>query len=198
MKVETPEQPVSLRDGTQVFIRPMDPKDGPALLAFFRALPEQDRQYLRDDVTKVEWIERFVRAIDYETLVPVVAEHEGRVVGSGNFYRPAYGWSKHVAEIRVSVAVAFQRQSLGTAIARVLVRHAISAGVEKMVAHVVENQFAAARAFEKLGFRREAVLRGHVKDIYGMKRDLIVMSNDVSHLWDTMRAMISDFSPSRE
>jgi RimJ/RimL family protein N-acetyltransferase len=198
MKVETPAEPVSLRDGTQVVIRPMDPKDGPALHAFFRALPEQDRQYLRDDVTKTEWIERFVRAIDYETLVPVVAEYEGRIVGSGNFYRPAYGWSRHVAEIRVSVAATMQRQGLGTAIARVLVRHAIGAGVEKMVAHVVENQISAARAFERLGFRREAILKSHVKDVYGKKRDLIVMSNDVSHLWDAMRAMNADFSPSRE
>lgn len=198
MKVETPEEVVSLHDGTQILIRAMDSKDGPALHAFFRALPEQDRQFLRDDVMKTEWLERFMRAIDYETLVPVIAEYEGRVVGSGNYYRPAYGWSKHVAEIRVSVAAALQRQGLGTAIARFLVRIAMGAGIEKMVVHVVETQFAALRAFERLGFQREAVLKRHVKDIYGKKRDLIVMSNDVSYLWDTMRTMVSDYSPTRE
>jgi len=198
MKVETLSQPVSLRDGTQILIRPMDPEDGPALLEFFRALPEQDRQYLRDDVTKEEWLERFLRRIDYQTLVPLVAEHEGQIVGSGNLYRSAYGWTKHVAEIRVSVASAFQRRGLGTAMARVLVRHSISIGVEKMVIHVVDNQFAAKRAFEKLGFHQEAILKGHVKDIYGHKRDLVVMSNDVSHLWETMEAMVADYSPSSE
>jgi RimJ/RimL family protein N-acetyltransferase len=198
MKIEMLAQPVSLRDGTDVVIRPLDPEDGPALLEFFRALPDRDRQYLRDDVTKDEWLERFVRRIDYQTLIPVVAEYESRLVGSGNLYRAAYGWSKHVGEIRVSVAHEFQRRGLGTALARVLVRHSISIGIEKMVVHVVDNQFSATRAFEKLGFHKEAVLRGHVKDIHGMKRDLVVLSNDVSHLWETMEAMVADYSPSSE
>lgn len=198
MKVETLAQPLSLRDGTQVLVRLMDPEDGPGLLEFFRALPEQDRQYLRDDVTKEEWLERFIRRIDHQTLVPLVADFEGQIVGSGNLYRSAYGWTKHVAEIRVSVAREFQRRGLGTAIARVLVRHAIGLGVEKMVVHVVDNQIGAKRAFEKIGFRQEAVLKGHVKDIHGQKRDLVVMSNDVSYLWDTMEAMVADYSPSSE
>jgi RimJ/RimL family protein N-acetyltransferase len=198
MKVETLAQPLSLRDGTSILIRPLDPEDGPALLEFFRGLPEQDRQYLRDDVTKEEWLERFLRRIDHQTLVPLVAEHEGQIVGSGNLYRSAYGWTKHVAEIRVSVARDLQRKGLGTAIARVLVRHAINIGVEKMVVHVVDNQFGATRAFERLGFRQEAILKAHVKDIYGHKRDLVVLSNDVSHLWEKMEAMVADYSPSSE
>jgi RimJ/RimL family protein N-acetyltransferase len=60
---------------------------------------------------------------------------------------------------------------------------------------VVENQIAAKRALEKLGFRDEAVLKGHVKDIHGIKRNLLVMSNDVSHLWEAMAEMVADYSP---
>ena len=31
-----------------------------------------------------------------------------------------------------------------------------------------------------------------------MKRDLVVMANDVSHLWEAMEAMVSDFQPAIE
>jgi RimJ/RimL family protein N-acetyltransferase len=195
MKLEGFPQSVTLRDGTGVVIRPLELEDGPALLEFFRALPEEDRQYLRDDVTTKEWLERFMGSVDYETVVPVVAEHESAIVGNSTLYRTRYGWTKHIGEIRISVSRPFQRKGLGTALGRVLLRYAISLGLEKMIVHVVENQIAAKRALEKLGFQEEAVLKGHVKDIHGIKRNLLLMSNDVSHLWESMEAMVADYSP---
>jgi hypothetical protein len=60
---------------------------------------------------------------------------------------------------------------------------------------MVESQISAQRMFEKLGFHQEAVLHNHVRDIHGIKRDLLIASNDVSHLWEAMEAMVSDFSP---
>ncbi len=62
----------------------------------------------------------------------------------------------------------------------------------------MENQAGARKMFRKLGFRQEAVLRGHVKDINGAKRNLILASTDVSHIWDAMEALVADFSPSAE
>ncbi len=187
-----------LRDGTQVAIRPMEAKDGPPVLEFFRALPEEDRLFLRDDVTSPEWLERFVSQIDFDTMVPLLAEQHGKVVGNAALYRTRHGWSAHVGEIRVAVARSFQRKGLGTVLARELVKLAVEAGIEKMVASVVDNQVGAKRAFEKLGFRPEAVLKGHVKDVHGAKRDLVLMANDVSHIWESMESLLRDYSPSLE
>ncbi len=196
MKLSTLYIQVTLRDGQPVVIRSMEVKDGPALLAFFRALPEEDRLFLRDDVTKPEWLERFLRQTDYTGRVSLLAEHAGQVVGNATLYRPLHGWSVHVGEIRVAVAREFQRQGLGTALAKELVQVAMDAGVEKMVASVVENQVSAKRAFEKLGFHPEAVLKGHVKDIHGTRRDLVILANDVSHIWEAMESILRDYSPS--
>ena len=71
----------------------------------------------------------------------------------------------------------------------------IGLGVEKMIVQMVENQLSARRVFERMGFRQEAVLRGHVKDIRGARRDLLVLSNDVSHIWAAMEALMADSSP---
>jgi RimJ/RimL family protein N-acetyltransferase len=195
MRLEGFPRDVTLRDGKSVAIRPIEPDDVDALGEFYRELPEEDRLFLREDVTRPEWAEEFIRSVDSDSVFSLLAEHQERVVGNGTLYRSRHGWSAHVAEIRIAVDRRFQRHGLGTALASQLVRHATSLGLEKIVAHVVDNQVGAKRAFEKLGFHKDAVLRGHVKDIRGVTRDLVVMSNDVSHLWEAMAALMADYSP---
>lgn len=194
MRERFPEE-LTLRDGSRVTIRPMTVGDGPGLLSFFRGLPEEDRQYLRDDVTRQETIDRFVASVGDDHVFSLIAAKGDVIVGNGTLYRSRHGWTVHVGEIRVSVSRSEQRNGLGTAIARMLVRHAIGAGLDKLVAEVVDNQIGAKRAFSKLGFLPEAVLRAHVKDIHGVKRDLVVMTSDVSDIWSTMEAMVADYSP---
>jgi RimJ/RimL family protein N-acetyltransferase len=176
----------------------MTAADGNRLLEFFRALPEEDRQFLKDDVTRPEVVDRFVRDLDYERIFPLLAEHGGAIVGDATLHRTKHGWSTHVAAIRMVVAAEFQRSGLATALAHNLVRHAVNVGVDKMVAEVVDNQVGARRAFAKLGFHEEAVLKGQVKDRHGVRRDLVIMANDVSHLWEAMEALVADYSPTLE
>jgi RimJ/RimL family protein N-acetyltransferase len=196
MHLEGSPENLTLRDGTTVLVRPMQPDDGPALLEFFRSLPVQDRLFLREDVTREEVIDRFVQRLDYERVLPLLAEHEGRIVGDGTLHRNQRGWAAHVGEIRIVVDPEFQRRGLGTALARLLVKFATGVGLDKLVAQVVDNQIGAKRAFGKLGFYPEAVLRGQVKDIHGTRRDLVILANEVSHIWETMESMVSDYSPS--
>jgi L-amino acid N-acyltransferase YncA len=195
MKLEGFPQSLKLKDGNQVVVKPLEGGDAPALLEFYRTLPEEDRLYLRDDVTKPEWLERFVAHVKHNEVVSLIAERGGKVVGEASLYRALHGWTAHVGEIRVTVEPRLRRSGLGTALARDLVKVAIGLGVEKMIVQMVESQQSARRLFEKLGFRQEAVLRGHVKDIHGIKRDLLIAANDVSHLWEAMEALVSDFSP---
>jgi L-amino acid N-acyltransferase YncA len=179
VKLEGFPQTLTLKDKTQVLVKPVETGDAPAVLEFYRALPEEDRLYLRDDVTKPEWLERFIAHVKAGEVVSLIAAQGGKVVG----------------EIRVSVEPRLRRSGLGSALARDLVKVAVGLGVEKMIVQMVEGQKPARRLFDKLGFRQEAVLKGHVKDIHGIKRDLVIASNDVSHLWEAMEALVSDFSP---
>ena len=194
-KLEGFPQNITLRNGSALVVKPLDASDAPALLKFYRALPEEDRLSLRDDVTKPEWLRRFVARIESGEVVSLVAELEGKIVAEASLYRALHGWTMHVGEIRVSVGSALRREGLGSVLARELVRLATHMGVEKMIVQMVDNQVAARRLFRKLGFKQEAVLRGHVKDIHGKKHDLLVGANDVSHIWEAMEALVSDFSP---
>jgi RimJ/RimL family protein N-acetyltransferase len=189
---------VTLRGGTDVLIRSMQKEDGPALHGLFKALPAEDRLYLRDDVAADDFMDRYLERIAGGEMVPLVAVSEDKIVGNASLYRHQHGWTTHVGQIRMAVARPFQRKGLGTELARALVKLAMRQGVDKLVAEVADNQAGAKKAFGKLGFLPEAVLKGHVKDALGRKHDLCILSNDVSHIWEAMASLASEYEGTME
>jgi len=191
---ETFPQTEILRDGRPVVVREMTIRDEPRMVQFFQGLPLEDRLFLRNDVTKPEVVHRFVR--DTEDLVlALVAEHDDQIIASATIERGLYGWTRHVGEVRLVIARPFQRHGLATILLRHLVRAAPGAGIEIIVARVAGGKVGALRALESLGFHKEATLRRHVKDVAGRRRDLLILTNDVSHIWEKMEALNADYSP---
>lgn len=195
MGLEGYPQTVVLRDGTRILLTPMVPAEAGTLVAFYRNLPAEDRMVLRDDVTTDGWAERFLSKVERKEVVSLLAKKGKAVVGEATLYLTLHGWTRHVGEIRVAVDKEERRKGLGTELAGALVKVATDLGIEKIIVQVVENQVAARRTFEKLGFHKDAILPHHVMDISGMKRDLIIMANDVSQIWAAMEAMVQDYQP---
>ena len=198
MALEGFPQTITLWQGTALTVRPTARGDEKALLAFYHGLPQEDRLFLKDDVTTESWAERFIRRIERGEAVSLVAEKDGVVLAEATLYRPQHGWSTHVGELRVAVARSHRRKGIATALLRFLVKLASDQGVEKIIVEVVENQEAALRTFKKLSFQQEAVLRRHVKDIQGVRRDMLILVNDISHLWAAIEAMVAESIPGAE
>ena len=178
---------ITLRDRSTVTLRPMVQEDKDGLLAFFRRLPPEDRQFLKDDVTRAEIIETWAREINYNRVLPILAECEGRIVGDATLHRQGYGWMRHVGEIRVVTDPYLRRRGLATAMAREIFYLALQVGLDKMVAEMVGDQVAAIKVFEKLGFQQEARLTNHVVDLQGRKHDLVIMTTDIPALMQKMQ-----------
>ena len=198
MAAESFSKEIVLKNGKVVTVRSLLSEDATAMAEFFKALPEDDRLYLRDDVSDPGFTDRFMKRIASHASVPIVALHGGKIVGQGNLYRESHGWMTHVAQIRLVVSRPFQRTGLGKQMAHELVRLAMQIGVDKVIALVMDTQTGAKKAFERLGFVQEAVLKDHVKDLRGKKHSLCILSNDVSHLWDAMEALADNFLPTQE
>ncbi len=198
MEPEPFPQTLTVRGRGTLMVRPTRRGDEQALLAFYRQVPQEDRLFLKDDVTTESWAERFIQRIERGEAVSLIAEKDGAVLAEATLYRPSHGWSTHVGELRVAVAPSHRRKGVATALLRQLVKLATDRGVEKIVVEVVENQLPARRTFEKLGFQQEAVLRGHMKDIRGIRRDLLILVNDSSHIWAAIEAMLADSIPGAE
>jgi RimJ/RimL family protein N-acetyltransferase len=179
-----------LRDGSSVAIRNLDRKDGPALLAFFRALPNDDRQFLKQDVTQNEVIDRLIEENDYDRVFRIIAEKDSAIIGDASLHFNKYGWQRHMAEIRCVVAREFQQKSLGTALMRELLAFADERGVSKISAAIMDTQESAQMAFQRLGFNKEAELRDFVMDLKGKTHNLVIMVNNVSELWRRMEDLL--------
>ena len=178
---------IILRDRSAVTLRPMVREDKQGLLTFFRRLPPEDRQFLKDDVTRAEIIEAWARDLNYDRVLPILAEFEGRIVGDATLHRQAYGWMRHVGEIRLVTDPFLRRRGLATAMAREIFYLALQAGLDKMVAEMVADQVAAIKVFGKLGFQQEARLVNHVVDLQGRKHDLVIMTTDIPALMQKMQ-----------
>jgi len=189
---------ITLQDGRAIELLMLEVSDCFGLVEFYRTLPEQDREVLKDDVTTKEWADRFLRKVATKEIICLVAKDGDKVVGEASLYRTLHGWTRHVGEIRLTIARSHRRQGLGLAMAGTLVKIATDIGIEKLIVSMVENQLGTRRTFEKLGFQKEAVLPRQVKDISGTKRDLIIMANDVSQIWAAMESMIQDYPPHRD
>ena len=187
-----------LRDGTSIVLRLQDSNDALALHQFYLALPEEDRIFLDDDVTKPEWLVRFMARCDFESIFPLVATLDGKLVGHAWLARTRYGWMKHVGQLRLAVARPMQRKGLGSELARETLRIAINIGLEKMTVRMMDTQDAAIKAFQRIGFKPEATLRGHVRDAHGRARNLVLMGNDIAQIWLSMENLVSDMPPTRE
>ena len=178
---EFPKQ-IALRDGTPVVLRPLVAADERALLDFFRRLSPEDRQFLRDDVTREDIVRAWCREPDFDRVLPILAEQDGQIVGDATLHRHPVGWMRHLGEIRVTTDPFVRRRGLASALAREIFYLALQAGLDKMVAEVAADQLPAAKVFEKLGFRREARLAGQIVDVQGRRHDLLVLSTDIPAL----------------
>jgi RimJ/RimL family protein N-acetyltransferase len=63
------------------------------------------------------------------------------------------------------------------------------------MASMMDSQKAARRMFERMGFRVEAELKDHVKDLDGKKHNLVLMSCMLEDAWEKMSELLQDFSP---
>jgi len=181
---------IKLRDGTRVLIRPLEKEDGPALLSFFQALPEDDRLFLKEDVTQKDVIDRWMAELNFDKVIPIVAEKDSEIIGDATLHLNKYGWQKHMAEIRCVVSKEFQQQGLGTALMRELLAHAVEKGISIVSATMMDIQKSAQMAFQRIGFKKEAELNNFVMDINGETHNLIIMVNNVSELWKKMEDLL--------
>jgi RimJ/RimL family protein N-acetyltransferase len=189
---------VTLRDKTTIVLKPFERKDKDALLAFFQRMPEADRLFLKDDVTDPAVVERWAADLNYDKVFPLLAWRGNDVVADATLHKNLGGWMKHVGTIRMVVAREFQKHGVGSILANELFLHALKSGLEKIVAEMMETQEGARKVFEKLGFRQEAVLHGHVRDQIGIRHDLLVLTKDLEEFWANIQTHEYFSYPSRD
>jgi ribosomal protein S18 acetylase RimI-like enzyme len=175
-KLEAFPQQVRLRNGATVELRPMVAADRDKVMEFFLRVPEEDRYFLKDDVTSPRVIDGWASHLDYDRALPLLAWRGEAVVGDAVLVRSRLGARSHIGELRVVVDPEYRNLGLGSILARQLCEIAADAELEKVIVELVaDRDQEAIAAMERLGFLRSARLPEYFRDPSGHPHDLIVM-----------------------
>lgn len=167
----------TLRDGTRITVKPLEEGDADLLLRYFLDLPEEDRYFLKDDVTSPALIEQWARELDYDRALPLIALDDGRMVAEAVLVRRRGNARSHIGEVRVTVLPEFRGRGLGTALIRHLCDIADDAGLERVMFEIVADQEAEAlKAAEWMGFLRVGTIEGGARDQQGHAHDIILLT----------------------
>jgi N-acetylglutamate synthase-like GNAT family acetyltransferase len=171
---------VTLQDGFSFILRPMAKLDEDALYRFFVSLADDDRKYLRNDTQSRVVIEKWCRELDYEKVLPILAEKEGKIIANATLHRETHGWSKHIGEIRMTIAPEYQQKGMGSLLVKEILQLAREAGLERVTAWVVTSRVYVIRLFEQNGFVPISTLKNYVKSIHDKSyRDIVILVHDL-------------------
>lgn len=166
-------------EGDTITLRPMMRADGPAIVAaasdghlwdlFYTAVPSAETIDAYLDTAERE--QAYGRAMPFV----VVRKADGRIVGATRFMR------MHPGHKRLEIGTTFyaqsaQRTSVNTQAKRLLLGHAFEAmGCQCVQFRTDHFNQQSQRAIERLGAKRDGVLRGHAI-LDGRIRDTVVYS----------------------
>lgn len=168
-----------LKDGTAVTVRLLNSDDKPLLLEFFRAIPPEDRLFLRDDVSDEAVIEGWCRNIDIDAVLPLIAEAHGRIIASTTLHRERRGWMSHIGKVRAVIHPDYRRKGLAGTMLKELIEIALHTGLGQLNAECMETQQGAIWTLQSVGFLQRAVLPDQVRDLHGDVHDLIILAYDL-------------------
>lgn len=166
----------TLHDGRPMIIRPLQPDDRGALLQFGHQLPQDDWLYLENDLRAPDVVARLTNAYAAEHWRQVVACDATQGIAAYASVRTATGRSSHVAAVQLIVGELWRRNGLGRAMGQVVFAEAQKLQASKVVAEMLEAQRSGQAIFARLGFRIEGTLRGHARDRFGQRHNVVVMA----------------------
>lgn len=166
---------MELKGGFSCALRPLEPQDEIAFHEFFLAVPTQERMFIKHRVTEPEVIHEWCQHIDLGRNLPLLACHNGQIVGDATLHQQLGGWKRHIGRVSVLVHPKFRGRGLAKALVLEMVQIAREIGLEKIEAEFIGEQEAGIKMFAMLGFSTLASLPNYVKDMQAITHDYVLM-----------------------
>jgi len=151
-------KPFSMKDGTEVLIRPVRPEDEPSMVHFQEGLSDRTvrMRYFQplnlSQRTSHEYMTRLC-FIDYDREMVLVSEtSEAEIVSAARLSKLQ---GSDDAEFAIIVADDYQRRGLGTELIRRLIEVGRDEGIRRIVGLVLADNADIQRVLERVGFKIE-------------------------------------------
>jgi RimJ/RimL family protein N-acetyltransferase len=176
-------------DAGDIEFRLMQRADEAAVLHFAQRLPAHDLLFLPRNISEPKVLSAWINEIERGAIQSLLAVKDGMVVGCGTLVRDPHSWSPHVGEIRMVVSSDVRGQGVGRALSQETFALALGGtGIDKLSVQMTVDQQAAIALFESLGFKAEALLRDHVRDVDGKKHDIVVLGHNIAQFQAQLEA----------
>jgi RimJ/RimL family protein N-acetyltransferase len=175
-------------DSGDIEFRLMSRADEANVLDFAKELPTHDLLFLPRNISQPKVLSAWINEIERGAITSLLAVKDGNVVGCGTLVRDPLSWSPHVGEIRMVISRDVRGLGVGRALSQETFALALGAGLEKLSVQMTVDQQAAIALFESLGFKAEALLRDHVRDINGRTHDIVVLGHNIAQFQAQMEA----------
>jgi len=155
--------PWTMKDGTQVILRPIRPEDEPLMVKFHEALSERSvflRYFQLSKLSQRVTHDRLSRIcfLDYDRELALVADHtlpdtgEHEILAIGRLSKLD---GSNAAEVALLVRDQYQRRGLGIELLRRLIQVARDQHLDSVQAYLLRENIEMRRLIEKLGFQIE-------------------------------------------
>jgi GNAT superfamily N-acetyltransferase len=147
---------VMLKDGSQATLRLLVPDDADRLVVLFSDIAYSDLRELRDNVLDERVVRRWCRHINYDRVLPVVADVNGRLVADATLHRKMTTGT--VGRFRAYVHPTHRRLGLATELLTEVMAIARNASLKTLVVEVFNDQERLIDTLEARGFKRQAFI----------------------------------------
>ncbi len=168
----------------QLIVRLMKKKDIKQIIDFFTEIPDNEKIYYRVNMFNQKDLEDYWKTrVLKEKSITLLAFMGDELVGITSLHRASAPPSAQVAYMRLLTSSKYRGRGIASILSSEMFKFALILKVEKLCSEFTTEQELAAQIFEdKLGFKKEAVLKNHVRDSAGKTYDLTIFSSNPKKL----------------
>jgi len=154
------------KDGAEVKLRTPRWEDLDDLLEFINGLVEEEamiafnQKHTRESET--DWLARHLSNLEKDKHIAVVAEADGKVVGSCEV-TPRFGRMTHVGSLGISVKDGYRERGIGQELMKEVERQSPRLGLETIYLEVFSINDRAIHVYRKMGYAETGRIPACVK-----------------------------------
>ena len=170
---------VKLKDGKKATLRLLKKDDEKDFHQLFQGIPAQERMFIKHRVAEPEVIAEWCRHIDLGRILPLLAVHDGKIIGDCSLHQQLGGWKRHIGRVSVLIHPQYRGRGLARALVTEMLEIASQIGLDKIEAEFIGGQDAAIKMFGLVGFKPLLRLPNYVKDMEALEHDYVLMGVDL-------------------
>jgi RimJ/RimL family protein N-acetyltransferase len=162
-----------LANGEKVTLRVVRPEDVDNLLRFFNGLVDEkkgdrasqlhagfDKKFTRRQ--EAQYIREVLDRVEKDEAVNVIAEADGKIVGSGGVVRGKYNDTNRHGSLGLTVSGKYRGRGIGGKIIQTIVTESRRLGLNSIDVEFLATNKSAERAYKRAGFKRAGIIPGKI------------------------------------